>query len=119
MTRKKMGKVLDIVKTIAFIFVLALGALAILSSSNGTFSSKMPVKPFIVLTGSMRPTIYEGAVVFVQRRYQDFKVGDIITFIRPNNPKENVTHRIFQTEKLMTKPINGIKKLTFHNMASG
>jgi len=99
-----MGKLLDLLKTVAFIFILLIGALAILSSSNGTFTSKMPIKPFIVLTGSMRPTIYEGSVVFVQRRYDGFNTGDIITFIRPNNPKENVTHRIFSISSLNGKP---------------
>jgi signal peptidase len=91
-------KILDWLKTIAFVFVLAIGALALLSSSNKAISVKLPIKPYNVLSGSMKPTISEGSMVFVKRNEANFAVGDIITFIRPDNPKENVTHRIIKKD---------------------
>ncbi|MBI3559124.1 signal peptidase I [Candidatus Gottesmanbacteria bacterium] len=56
-------------------------------------------KPFVVLSGSMRPAIKEGAVVFVQRSVKNIKVGDVITFIHPANPAQTVTHRVVEITK--------------------
>lgn len=55
---------------------------------------KTPVKMFIVLSGSMNPAIPAGSVVLVQSQGWQLQKGDIITFIHPTNPAENVTHRI-------------------------
>lgn len=52
-----------------------------------------PLRAFIVKSGSMRPAIFEGSVVFIKRGYKDLKINDIITFIKPDNYRENVTHR--------------------------
>jgi signal peptidase len=61
---------------------------------------KFPIKAFVVLSGSMRPRIWEGSVVLVRRGADHLKVSDVITFIKPDNFSENVTHRII---KLTTK----------------
>ena len=39
-----------------------------------------------------------GAGVFVDRRTSEVKVGDVVTFFRPDNVRENVTHRIASLE---------------------
>lgn len=93
---KKFGKVvvkiIDLIKGPAFVIVILLGLLSLLVASNAPW--RMPYKPFIVLSGSMRPVISEGSVVFVRRGPENLKVNDIITFLRPDNSRDNVTHRI-------------------------
>lgn len=102
---KKLWKLLDILKTLAFFFILIIGILALLSTSNAEISNKITLKPFTVLSGSMRPTIYEGAMVFINRADKNYTKGNIITFIRPDNVRENVTHRIIKTESIDGKTI--------------
>lgn len=76
------------------IFVLfAITIIAIFSISTA-FHPNLNIKPFIVLSGSMRPNIKEGSIVFVNRNIKNFQVNDIITYINPNNPQEFITHRI-------------------------
>ena len=53
-----------------------------------------PLRAFVVKSGSMRPAIMEGSVVIVKRGYQNLSQNDIITFIKPDNYRENVTHRL-------------------------
>ena len=51
-----------------------------------------PVRPYVILTGSMEPVIYAGDVVLVQRNdTEDLKVGDIIQFSSGN---DYIFHRI-------------------------
>lgn len=50
-------------------------------------------KPYVVLSGSMEPTIPTGAVVF-SKAASEYKPGDIITFSQNGNKKELVTHRL-------------------------
>ena len=38
------------------------------------------IKPFVVLFGSMEPTVPTGSVVFVDTRDRDVSEGDIITY---------------------------------------
>jgi len=50
-----------------------------------------------VATGSMRPNMPPGSLVFVHRVPESsLKVGDVITYINPKNSKETITHRITQ-----------------------
>ena len=52
---------------------------------------------YIVRTGSMEPTIRAGSVVVVEPvKPVSLKVGDIITYRRPEEPDRMVTHRIYQ-----------------------
>lgn len=99
---KKFGKavlkIMDLVKGPAFVVIVLLGLLSLLVASNSPW--RTPYKPFVVLSGSMRPTIMEGSVVFVQRGFQQLKVKDVVTFIRPDNPRDNVTHRIVEETNL-------------------
>lgn len=60
------------------------------------FSLNSPLKSFIVQSGSMRPNITEGSIVFVNRSFDNLRIGDVIVFKNPNNPRFNITHRIFK-----------------------
>ena len=52
-----------------------------------------------VLSGSMEPTIPTGGVVITERvPVEDLAVGDIVMFHRPDNPDEQVVHRIIEVK---------------------
>ena len=63
------------------------------------FKDKTPnffgYKNFIVLTGSMKPTLNEGDIVFVKEA-KEIKENDIIAFREQNSV---VTHRVFEVYK--------------------
>lgn len=54
------------------------------------------IKPFVVLSGSMEPTIPTASVVFVDTTKRDVKIGDVITFSLSTgaNTGVYVTHRV-------------------------
>jgi signal peptidase I len=57
-------------------------------------------KALTVLTGSMRPTITPGSLVFVHRvPNRSLRVGDVITYINPRNTAQTITHRITETRE--------------------
>jgi signal peptidase len=59
----------------------------------------LPYKALTVYSGSMEPVIHTGSVAIdVPIKAEDVKVGDIITFVRPDNQNELVTHRVIQIE---------------------
>lgn len=94
----KKTKTMKTIKLIIFILVIILGVLSLF-----VFLSQTPIKPFVVLSGSMRPKIKEGSIVIVSRNFKNYKQKDVITFINPNNPLENITHRIVDEEKIKNK----------------
>jgi signal peptidase I len=50
---------------------------------------------FIVRSGSMEPAIHTGALVFVQPTDpRSVRVGDVITYRRPEEPDTTITHRV-------------------------
>ena len=49
------------------------------------------IESFVVLSGSMEPTIHTGSMVFVDRNDKNVNVGDIIAF---NKGDISVTHRV-------------------------
>ncbi|HEU5318483.1 MAG TPA: signal peptidase I [Chloroflexota bacterium] len=52
---------------------------------------------FIVRSGSMEPSIHTGALVIVQPvQPADVRVGDVITFRRPEDPDNTITHRVVE-----------------------
>ncbi|MBI5619587.1 signal peptidase I, partial [Candidatus Gottesmanbacteria bacterium] len=93
---KWIGFMLNLAKGPAFVVVVGLGLISLLTSTSLPW--RLPFKPFLVTSGSMRPTIAEGSVVFVDRRTAEVKIGDIVTFFRPENARQNVTHRIVAIE---------------------
>lgn len=88
-------KIIRIIKFLA-VFLLAVAALIFLAVS---LPKRSPIKGFIVTSGSMRPKVLAGSVVFVKRGNRDLQKNDVITFLKPDNPQENVTHRIVEVEK--------------------
>jgi signal peptidase len=84
-------------KTLAMAFVLAILATAGVGAwalGQGTWA----VNP--VLSGSMRPGFTVGGVVISQRvPVSQLAVRDVIVFHNPNNPSEEMVHRIVQMTK--------------------
>ena len=93
--KKTLIQIVKVVKATVFVAVLALAAISILTILPINF----PLKPYVVLTGSMNPTIPPGSVSFVNRGDLDIKSGDVITFIRPDDFSQNVTHRVVGEER--------------------
>ena len=64
---------------------------------------------YVVMSGSMQPTIPTGSVVGVKEE-TDYKIDDIVTIKQQNNPSETYTHRIIDilsTEKDITYKTKG------------
>jgi signal peptidase I len=62
-------------------------------------------KALIIPTGSMRPSINPGSIVFVHKvPVSSLKVGDVITYTNPFSPKTTISHRIVK-EYTMAKLI--------------
>ena len=82
------------------VVVICVVALLIL----GHFGYVETVKPFVVQSGSMEPSVPTASIVFTlpQSSYQQ---GDIITFHPNGNEKQTVTHRV--EFKLYPDGING------------
>jgi signal peptidase len=59
----------------------------------------LPYKALVVYSGSMEPTIPVGSVVILTPvQASQVKVNDVITFQRPDNKSELVTHRVIAIE---------------------
>ena len=55
---------------------------------------------YVVLSGSMRPTIPVGTLVFDQRvPGSEVVIGDIISFHPPGNPSTTITHRVVRVQQ--------------------
>src|SRR3989344_2110348 len=74
-------------------FLAAIVIPIIVLFSAGYFGLTPQIKPLVVQSGSMEPSIKTGSVVFTQKS-PDYKKGDVITF-SPDNGKNLITHRIF------------------------
>ncbi|GEM_PF-490123 len=92
MTNMRADRILQVgVRLITY--VIAGFAVALLASMS-LLPQVVNYKPYIVLSGSMAPSIPTGAVVFdVAVQPSQLKVGDVITYNRSDVP-ETVTHRI-------------------------
>lgn len=89
---KQIMKIVKIVFQLG-IFTVLLGAafLLITSKTNKVWG----LQSFVVLTGSMQPTISEGSVIFTQKQ-PTYTKGDIIAFKQGNI---TVTHRVIEVNK--------------------
>lgn len=86
---KVLKRIIDVIMTIILLVGSALVLLYILG-----------IKPYVVLSGSMEPSISTGSVCFVNEKvkFENMKVGDIVAFKVPTGA--SVTHRIINiTEK--------------------
>jgi len=61
-------------------------------------------KVFVVVSDSMEPVIKTGSIVFTTSvDVAQIKIGDIVAFTSPSNPKEQILHRIFSIKS--TSPL--------------
>ncbi len=66
----------------------------------------LPYRLFTVATGSMAPTLPVGSVIVLRPVDSSaVKIGDIITFHRPDNPAILVTHRVMAIEDQGGQPV--------------
>lgn len=86
---KFLKKLIHTKLTIITIVMLPLAVFALLTSRTEVFG----IRSFVVLTGSMNPTIPQGSIVFTKKD-QFYSTGDIIAF---NNGDKVITHRIVDT----------------------
>jgi signal peptidase len=77
------------------------GVLAVVAILALTLGPRfLPYQTYVVLSGSMEPTIPTGAVIVLDPVVADgLSIGDVITFQRPDRPSELVTHRIVDVEQ--------------------
>ena len=79
--------------------LVVLGALVLFLLALTVGPLLLPYKALTVYSGSMEPTIHTGSVAIdVPIASADVKVGDVITFVRPDNQNELVTHRVVAIE---------------------
>jgi signal peptidase len=88
---KKLKTVFKIIEWILFVVLLCLLFVVI--------SPKLPIKnlpkSFVVVSGSMEPTIKTGSVAFTKTiDPKNIKSGDIIAFTSPNDAKDTILHRV-------------------------
>lgn len=78
--------------------LLAVATVVVLGLAAITVGPKfLPYQALVVRSGSMEPTIPTGSVVFYRQiDAAKVKVGDVITFAKPGQADEKVTHRVFQ-----------------------
>ena len=90
-------KILKILSCVVLIIVAIYSTIIIFQKNvwKDKVPSFMGYKNFIILTGSMEPTLNTGDIVFVKET-TDIKEQDIISF-KVNN--SIVTHRIIETKK--------------------
>ena len=79
-------------KSVETVLVLA-GLLFLLMKAGG-------MTLYVVLSGSMNPTIETGSIVVVDTKEKDYMIGDIITF---QIEEQLVTHRIVEMEQGIIK----------------
>ena len=96
-------KILKILSCVVLIIVAIYSTIIIFQKNvwKDKVPSFMGYKNFIILTGSMEPTLNTGDIVFVKET-TDIKEQDIISF-KVNN--SIVTHRIIETKKEENKKL--------------
>jgi len=77
------------------IFFLVLGIAGLLAAGHYGYINF--VRPYVVLSGSMEPTVHTGSIVLVMSKPYGYAPGDIITF-KHGNDKTATTHRIHSLE---------------------
>lgn len=88
-------KILNIVIKITYnlLFVLLLvSATFILLTTYDVFPG---YNFYVVMSGSMEPSIHTGSIVGVKED-SNYDMEDVITVMQPNNPSETYTHRIVE-----------------------
>jgi len=89
---KKTVKVIHIKLTIIAFILLPIAVFTLVTSKTDRIAG---IKSFVVLTGSMTPSIPQGSVIFTKKAYA-YEKGDVISF---DLSGRNVTHRINAIEQ--------------------
>jgi signal peptidase len=77
--------------TVGSVLGVVIAGLTVTAAHNG-------IRPLVVRSGSMEPTIPTGSMVLVKRvEAADIKVGDVMTVERPDHTR--VTHRVVAIER--------------------
>ena len=82
-----MFKIVKIISNVIFVLVLALSGLFFLAH----FTKVLPLRVFIVSSGSMEPAVKTGSLVVVLPS-SSYNIGDIVTY--KTGPKDTTTHRL-------------------------
>lgn len=98
---KRVRKIIKVVGNVLFGLVLACVALMVFFMIRSRVAGTPPMVfghyVFIVLSGSMEPSIHTGGVVFVKPvAPEELKVGDVVTFSGFAGSKALTTHRIIE-----------------------
>lgn len=81
----------EIALTVAAVLGLAMAGVTVVAARTG-------VRPLVVRSGSMEPTIPTGSMVLVQRvAAAEIAVGDVVAVERPDHTR--VTHRVVDLER--------------------
>ena len=83
---KNLTKILKVLFTITVLVVIPIVVFTFITAKT----SLLGIKSFVVLSGSMQPTLSVGSVIYTQMQ-NSYKKGDIIAFKQGD---VNVTHRI-------------------------
>lgn len=76
------------------VLLLAVAGLVFLTNINFLGGYKL----LVVKSGSMEPVIKVGAIVVIKPS-SVYAKDDVVTFRDPTNPKESITHRIYEVKK--------------------
>jgi signal peptidase len=98
--KKRVVFVKTVQKTGEFLYWLIFAVLIIIAGTIAMSDLKIPgnYKIFAVESGSMEPAIKTGAVVIIKPS-DNYQKGDVITVQDPANPKNTLTHRIFEVKE--------------------
>jgi signal peptidase len=70
---KSAVKIINVIITIGTIYVAIIAAIFVLPRAFG-------LMPYVVLSGSMEPSIPTGSVAFIDQKDRDVEVGDVVTY---------------------------------------
>jgi len=103
-TLKKIANVIPyLILLIAFILIISV----VTSIKKGETPTIFGKAIFLVVSPSMEDTIMVGDIIFVDTKTENYNVGDIISFNKPDEDNLVITHRIIEIED-----IDGIKYYT-------
>ena len=100
MPKKILKKILQALPFFFFALAFFLIIQVLVAVKNDRTPSLFGYSIFLVVSPSMEDTIMTGDIVFVDTSIQEYSVGDIITFHRPDDESVIITHRIISISEL-------------------
>jgi len=95
--KKKLFSIINYILLVPLVFLIILFIGSVLPITGN-------YKVMTVLSGSMEPAINVGSMV-VSKPFDDYKIGEVITFKTSKTAKTPVTHRIAEIEVIEGNPI--------------